>query len=127
MAGLLRSSWDADGRMKYAGQRAMQTHRSQSWENAVGGTRTTMRAIYGSSDRARLDHTNDTLCHIVTRELSTTTEPRRIDREFTSTWDNVETYTPPTVEQISTWARRAERMGITVEAYARDVLKVPVR
>lgn len=122
MAALLRSSWDADGRMKYAGQRAMQTYRSQSWENAVGGTRTTMRAIYGSSDRALLDHRNDTMCHLAPEDLTTTNEPRRIDREFVSTWDNVSTYTPPTVEQVQFWARRAERKGMTVLQYARDVL-----
>lgn len=60
-----RGPWDADGRMKFAGRRPQQTHNSQSWETAVGGSRSAIHAIYGSSDRATLDYTNSTLCKVV--------------------------------------------------------------
>jgi len=41
---------------------APRTHNGAQWEHAVGGMRSTVRAIYGSTDKASEDHTNSVLC-----------------------------------------------------------------
>lgn len=62
-----------------AKHRPMPTHNSKMWESNVGGVRTTTsahsmrysvdagtcRAVYGSTDNAKLEHGNDTLCKVV--------------------------------------------------------------
>lgn len=109
-----RSPWDATGRMKFAGQRPMQTHNSQSWENAVGGTRNSVRAIYGSTDRAREDHRNDTLCRIKENVIAVS-EPRASD----PTWVGYTDTTPvvPTSEEVAKWVARAQARNMTLVAY----------
>lgn len=39
-------------------------HNSERFEDAVGGMRGFVRAVYGSTDAARQDHTNDPLCRV---------------------------------------------------------------
>jgi len=113
--------------MAQAQHRPMPTHNSKLFEQSVGGTRNAIRAIYGSTDNATTDHKNDALCKVVDSVNESQDLKHGItDMRHSNARDYIVEWQAPSVEQILAWAKRAERMGMTIEQYV-NTLGVPVK
>jgi len=83
------------------------------------------RAVYGSTDRAVKDHSNDTLCKLASASAHFTSDPRYTGEVYPhdvhryAGHDVITESVPeiPSEEQVNIWIKRAIKAGMTVVDY----------
>lgn len=109
-------------------KQAPRTASGQRTLKAVGGMRSQVRAIYGSTDRAELDHGNDPLCRLAPASAHFTNDPRYSGDAYTVNVHRYAAHEEPVTRQFASAhsgpkydpdaiIARAIKLGMTVVEY----------
>lgn len=103
-------------------QSAKQAPRSANGQrslNAVGGMRHEVRAIYGSTDRATVDHSNDTLCKLAPASAHFTDSPAYAGAVYSQNVYRYAAHEEPITRQFASAHSTPELEPLSVEFYLR--------